>query len=513
MAGFLIYATWIALCSVLPPTASDELLYHLEVPRQILHAGGFVLFRDNVYAYFPQLGEMLFLFGLAVSGELAAKLFHCLSGVLLAVGLYGFCRTYLSRRLSILSVAIFLSAPSVMVIFPWAYVDLTFCLFAFLTLAALVEFFRTGHWKWTFLAGVMAGAACATKYTGMQLLLLVVLFALVEHLWAKRGGFPTAAAALLGAALPLAILYPWRNFHLTGWPLLPFNFGGFQLHSEINWDADRMRLCLRWLSSFGTVAGQQSIWNSLLAPLLVFIAATFKQPRFYDGMVGPVFLLAPVLLARERTKPREVKLLMMFCLCFLLYWAFTTRQVRFLLPILPILSFFVALGLASSGKRLISATVAVLLAINIGLGIKQVWELHPIRFWLGQEPGEIYLARQLDVYSIYQEANARLGPDDQLYMVDMRNYGYYLNCRWRADFIFEDYQLGRCLEAASTPADVLAFFHSMNVTHLLINESVVTDPAWGFKPNQLAILKEFVAQRTNLLARDPRGHALYQLRY
>jgi hypothetical protein len=429
------------------------------------------------------------------------------------MGLYGFCRTYFSRGFALLPAAIFLTVPSVMVILPWAYVDLTFCLYAFLTLVALLEFFKVGHLKWAFMAGVMAGAACAAKYTGMQFLLLVVLFALVEHLWAKRSGLPAVVAALVAGAFPIAILFPWRNFHLTGWPLIPFNLGAFQIDSAINWDVERMRLYLRWLSSFGTVAGPQSIWNSLLAPFLVFLIARFKEARFYDGIVGPVFLLAPVLLAREKNKPREVKLLMIFSLCFLLYWAFTTRQVRFLLPILPVLSFFLVFGLARSKKRATLGIVALLVAINFGLGMRQIWELHPFPFWLGLESRENYLRRQLDVYSIYQEANARLGPGDQLYLVDMKNYGYYLNCKWRADFIFEDYQLGRCLDNASTSADVVAFFRSLSVTHLLIDESIVTDPNWGFKPNQLAILREFVAQRAGLLARDLQGHALYQLKY
>ena len=120
------YFGWILLCASLPPLATDELIHHLAVPRQMLEAGGTVPFPDNIYAYFPPFGEMLFLFGLGVGGEIGARLFHAVFGVILATALFGYSRRYLSGSVAHLPALLFFTAPSVMVILPWAYVDLIF---------------------------------------------------------------------------------------------------------------------------------------------------------------------------------------------------------------------------------------------------------------------------------------------------------------------------------------------------------------------------------------------------
>jgi 4-amino-4-deoxy-L-arabinose transferase-like glycosyltransferase len=456
------------------------------------------------------------LFGLGESGELAAKFYHILCGLLVGLALYGFCRSYFSKKLSLLAVALFLTVPTVVVILPWAYVDLIFCLYSFLALLALLEFFKTGSRQWTWLAGVMAGAACATKYTGLQLLLLLVLFTLVEHLTAKRKGWPAGVTGLIIGAVPIALLYPLRNFYFTGWPLFPFQLGSLSLHPGVNWDLDRTQLYLRWLSSFGTFSEKGSVWDSLAAPVLVFVRGRFGEARFYDGVIGPVFLLAPISLARG-IKNREVKLLYLFSSLFLLYWAFTTKQVRFLLPVLPVLSFLVVSGLTEWRNRAIQVLTIILvvlgLVVGIEQGIKSMSDPSPLRFWLGRETRDQYLGRRLDVYAIYEEANHALGPGDQVYLVDMKNYGYYLNCRWRADFIFEDYSLSGCLDKAAGSGDILDFFRSLEITHLLINEGLVTDPTFGLKPRPLTLLKSFMHDHASLLARDVYGHALYKLTY
>jgi hypothetical protein len=67
------YLGWLVLNTALPPTAIDELTYHLEVPNRLIQTGGQTLFIDNVYAYFPQLADMFFLFGLGVGGEGGAR--------------------------------------------------------------------------------------------------------------------------------------------------------------------------------------------------------------------------------------------------------------------------------------------------------------------------------------------------------------------------------------------------------------------------------------------------------
>lgn len=503
---FALYFGWLALVACLPPLAVDELVYHLAIPEEMLQAGGQVRFLDNIYAYFPQLGEMFFLFGLAVGGEVAARLFHALFGCLLALAIYGFSRKHLSRRAALGAVALFLSVPSVMVIGSWAYVDLIFSLYTFLALLALLEWFATRRLEWIVLGGVMSGGAMATKYTGLQVLLLLLLLILSEHLMARRKGLPRAAALLPVVAFPIVLPYLWRNWQMTGWPFFPFELPLFQLRAGINWDSHRTSLFLVWLSKFGARSGELSVWDMLVAPILVFLKARFDQIRWYRGVVGPIFLLAPFLLIRSWKSPL-VRLLAVFSLLFLFYWAWNTRQVRFLIPVLPVLSFLVIFGLVELRSRIACALVAALVIVNLGTGVREIWKLKPMRFWSGQESREEYLRNRLIGYPIYQAANRHLGPEERLYLINMRNFGYYLNRPWKADFIFEFHQLEKFLSSASSADDLIGFFCSRGITHLMIDEKITE---FGLLPEQQQKLRAFLQEHATLLERHG-GQALYDL--
>ncbi len=507
---FFMYAGWMILGAALPALDRDEIIYHLEVPRQMLRGGGTVLFRDNIYGYFPQFGEMFFLLAGGTSGEWAAKLSHVLFGLLLGLAIYGFSRKYLSRIYALLSAALFLTIPSVMVIMPWAYVDLTYSLYAFLALAAVVEYFGSGQGRWALFAGVMAGCASAVKFTGLQFTMLVACLIFVEHVFTRRKGLPLAAVFFVAGAVPFAVPYIWRSWHETGWPFFPFKLEGFELRDIFNWDADRARLYLKWLSSYGTPLGEEAWWHTLLAPVLVFVTARFNSYLFYEGVIGPVFLLTPFLLFKKE-KPQPLKGLMFFSLLFLYYWALTTKQVRFLLPVLPVISFLLAYGLSVTRFRLVmNAIVLGLMTASCVMGVQEVLRLYPIPYWLGLETRDQYLARHVEGYRAYQSANRWLGPEDRVYLINMKNYVYYLNCRWRADFIFERFQLDRFMEKNPDPGEVLEFFKSRGITHLLVNESFIASEKWGMPPTQLKIFQDFLSQHAAPLMRD-RNYALYRL--
>jgi hypothetical protein len=506
-----VYLTFIIMNAVLPSSDRDELIYHLEIPRQFLAHGGLTAFQDNIYGYFPQLGEMLFLFGLGTSGELAARFYHIIGGGLLALALYGYSRKFLNEKNSFLAVLVFLSAPVVTVILPLAYVDLLFSLYAFLGLVCLLYFFKTDKLRWTVLSGIFAGACMATKYTGIQILVLLVCLSLLEHLSRRRRGLPVSACLLAAAAMPVFLPYLWRNWALTGWPLFPFTAGNFTLHSGINWDAERARLYLGWLGTFGAPIGGQTIGHILLAPVLVFITAQFNNPQFYEGILGPVFLLAPLLLLLDRgKKPKEFRWLIIFSVLFLYYWAFTTKQSRFLIPLLPVFSFLLVYGLSSLRKKVLYALTASLIGFNFFAGTKEVLAKNPFPFWFAGETRDRYLARQLPVYPIYQEANKHLGPGDRLYLINMKNYVYYLDMPVRADFVFERYRLDRALENSLSVETVSDFFKSQNISHLLIDEGFVFSPEWGMPAGHQAVFRQFLARQARPVFRDSR-YVLYRL--
>ncbi len=504
------YPLWVGLAlaaglfwlSLAPPTAVDELVYHLEAPRRMLEAGGAVFFKDNIYAYFPQACEMLFLFGLALGGEVAAKLFHVLFGALLCLAIYGFTRQRLSEKSAWGAVAFFLAIPSVIWVAPLAYVDLAFACYGFLALALILEGLRGERLGLAVAAGLMAGGAWSVKYTGLQWTMLLCLVILVESLLARRNRIPWSAV-VVGAVAGL-VVSPWlaRNWLVTGWPLYPFSVGWFTLNPEMNWDPERSRLFLIWLSGFGGGLETTPL-GKVVAPLLVFFRAHFKDAKAYDGVIGPVFLLIPFLLAGRigrRTDSKEIRILFCFTLACLYYWSLTTQQVRFLIPVAPVLVYLLACGLTARKNLLWKVLAAVLVLVGFGMAGREALHANPA-LWTGGDRKE-YQAGRVFGYHLYQEANRTLKEGDLLYLVNMGNYGYLLNCRWRSDFVFEYYRLGALLEKAASPADVARFFRDQGVTHLMINEPVTLSPL-ALDDGQREILTGFLKTRATLLARDP----------
>lgn len=532
-----LWGVWVVAGALLPPTGIDELVYHLDVPRRILEAGRFVPFTDNVLAYFPQGGDMLLLLGLGVTGEVGARLFHGLTGLLGGLAVYGAARDLCGRWASLLAASVYLTVPTGLVIASWAYVDLHFTLYAFLALVCTQRLVRAWDraedrelWTWAVLAGLMAGGAWAAKYTGLQLTLILLLVVLVESLRGSRRGSPLQSVAL--PAVAGLVVAPWlvRNWLVTGWPLFPFRAGGFELAEGLNWGPERADLLMAWLSQFGGGV-ERSFLGKLASPIVVFVNARFDDLTAFDGIAGPVFLLAP--LAFLQRSGREVRILGTFAAAYLLYWAFTTTQVRFLLPALPPLAILVGVAAEGRLRRWLAPVAVVLVAVSVGLGVYQVHRQDPWAYWSGSAERSEWLADRVGVYPLYQIANRELQVGERLYLVNMRTFGYFLDLRetesglarralggssepypagFRADYVFQQYSLGERLATATSPADLDRFFADMGITHLMIDERLTLAPS-ALGPRQRERLVSWLRERATLVARNPRdeGQSLWRL--
>ncbi len=558
LVGAALQSVLVVLVATLPPTAIDELIYHLEIPRQILAAGHLPFMPDNIFVHFPLGTDMLFAFGLGVGGEVAARLFHALFGVLTGLAIFGFVREWVPRRLALLAAGLFLTIPSVVVLSSWAYVDLAFTCYA--TVALMVTWTsvhaaragdESGALRWTALAGLLAGAAWTTKYTGLQLVLLLALVSLIERLRAgrassgthdpagsprseKSGKSDTSAGdsqpipwgAFVVPVLGALVVAPYlvRNWWITGWPLYPFAAGPFgsELAAGLNWDADRASLLMVWLQQYGALA-DRTFLDRALAALQVFVTARFDDLTAFDGVIGPVFLLSPLALIR-RDRPAVVGWLSGFAITFLFYWAITTTQVRFLLPALPAAAVLLAIAAAvpKTGRWLVPLLLLAVV-VNVGVAARHVLSADPVAYWAGEESREQYLTRRVAGYPLYAEANRVLRVGERVYLVNMRNFGYLFEApsladnsaledderagvprNWSADYVFQQYSLGNALERASTPLDVERFFRERGATHLMIDEALTFGVGGGgLPPRERGLVVGYLQTRGTLLLRNP----------
>jgi len=243
----------------------------------------------------------------------------------------------------------------------------------------------------------------------------------------------------------------------------------------------------------------------------------------YDGIVGPIFLLAPLALLVRRRAP-QVALMAVFAASFTFFWSMTTTQVRFLIPLLPVMAILVAVGISDRQRLLGRSAVAICVAISLFIALDSVLKSDPGPYWRGEINKAEYLAEAIGPYPIYMETNRRLGPGDRVYLVNMRTFGYLLDLPgrgemwpfpngWRSDYTFEHFNLQLALIAARSPADIDEFFASRGITHIMIDEGV-TLGSDGLAPRERGILVDYFQRRAELIYRNPRDslQSLWRLR-
>jgi hypothetical protein len=164
-----------------PPFKWDALMYHLELPRRYLEAGGFVFIPWNPYWGHPQLAELLYTWGVALGGLEVAQLLGWAFMVLLIFGILGFLSALAGTNAAWLAVAALLAGLSIRGMMSWAYVDGLAALFGFAALISTLYWIEKGHSGWLLWSGVFAGFAVFTKLTAAILLPILILTVLIYH--------------------------------------------------------------------------------------------------------------------------------------------------------------------------------------------------------------------------------------------------------------------------------------------------------------------------------------------
>jgi hypothetical protein len=159
------------------------------------------------------------------------------------------------------------------------------------------------------------------------------------------------------------------------------------------------------------------------------------QSERFRGNIGPFFLLLVPFIILRRNIARLIKPILAFSFFYSLIWLFTGGHGRYYVPILPCLSVIASYGLVNwleTGQSLshkllarITAVVLVLMACfntpffeqygaNQRYGFPILGTL-PMKYLLGQESRESYLARYVPSYPVVEYLNRQSGPKKPLF--------------------------------------------------------------------------------------------------
>ncbi|MCL2744548.1 MAG: glycosyltransferase family 39 protein [Planctomycetaceae bacterium] len=350
-ALFVFYTIFYVFASAIPSTDYDVLSYHLAGAREFYEAGCIKFLPHNVYANMPFGSEMLYCWGMFLTGDtfigaLVGKVLIALTTLITAAGLYFFCKRFVDETSGAAAALLYLTNPWVFYVSTSGLNDAVLGMFAFFALYMITFFFHTPHVKSRLilflLCGLFAGCAAGCKYTAVVFVVIPLVLLVVIQFYgvSYRGKYAGFCCSFLALFFACGFWYI-KNWYYTGNPVYPLCWSIFG-DSSGTWNA---AVNARWTAahsphSFGFITllhdiyriGLSSAWNSpLLVPLALIAVFT-------------LFLLKKDF-ANERFSGQIVFILSIYVLFFFaVWWGFTHRLERFFVPAIPFLTVIAGIG-------------------------------------------------------------------------------------------------------------------------------------------------------------------------
>ena len=520
------------IAALAPPTAKDTLLYHFAVPKAFIAQGSNDFIEGNIASYLALGTEMHSVWAMLIGGMMSPRAAEAAAGAtvwmffpLLLAAIFGWAREIgVSRRWALIATLMVAAVPSAYHVAASAYIDIALALYVTLATYALSRWWRTLENGWLVLVAVFLGTGLSMKLTTVVVIAAFGLIVLLRVRKAKESEPDDISRILVGgfASLILAglIASPWylRTWQQTDSPVFPFYLSILPADAP-GWDVERSNLFQAMNSQYGRVTNSAS--DYFFAPWNVSVKAQPEDAKFFDGVLGVTFLIGVPFLIFALWKfdlPVEVKIGAGVALTVCLFWLFSSMQLRYLLPILPVFAIGIAASVEAVAARrsplYLSAKYSVSLAAICGLLTTFAWFLQkaPLRVVLGGETRDQYLTRNLDYYPYYQALNTTTAPDAKVWLINMRRDTYDLDRPVFSDYLFEDWTLRRLLWESRSMQELKAKAAAMGVTYVLTrhdflfdyDRSTLVDDTRSRAENEakLKIAKDFLLDRANTVHAD-----------
>ncbi len=533
LLAFIVVPVGLAfLASLAPPTAKDTLLYHFAVPKAFVAQGSNAFVEGNIASYLALGTEMHSVWAMLLGGLWSARAAEAAAGAtiwaffpLLLLAIFGWARELnADRRWALTAVLMVACVPTAYHVAASAYIDLALALFITLAIYALGRWWRTLAKGWLIFIAIFLGAALSAKLTTLFAIAAFALIVMLRVRKAKDSEPDNLIKTLISgfAALVLAglIASPWylRTWQQTDSPVFPFYMSIWPGDAP-GWDVERSNLFQAMNSQYGGVA--KTPLDYVAAPWNLSVAAQPEQPAYFDGVLGIAFLFGLPFLVWALWKfdvPVEAKIGVCVAAVIFLFWLFSSQQLRYLLPILPVLAIAIVLASERIAKSvpgfadITRASLSVAAVAGIFVGIAWFLQKAPIRVVLGGESKDQYLARNLDYYPYYQTLNTDAAADAKVWLINMRRDTYNLDQPYFSDYLFEDWTLRKLLWESRSVQELKAKAAAIGVQYVLTrhdflfdyDRSTLVDDKKPRAENEakLKIAKEFILDKTNTVRAD-----------
>ncbi|MEW6717747.1 MAG: hypothetical protein AB1345_09615 [Chloroflexota bacterium] len=458
------------LIALAPPVKFDALVYHLALPKVYTQAGRFAFTGENIFWGMPQTAEMLYTWVWLLDEAVTSAVLGWMVGVITLAGLLGYMAQRWGARPAWVSSAALLSGLTLALTHAWAYVDGWLMLSGWGVIVSLDLWQTERQPHHLVLAGVFAGIAISTKYTGSVLALVVVVY-LLSALW-REGKEILKSMALFLLALILVSL-PWwvKNLWATGNPLYPFVF------TSPFMDDYRLQL-YQGLPPWG------AIQDVMLLPVQATVWGVEGAPGF-SASIGPLLLGLGVFAALgarslKAIQKEALSIALWVALPGMFIWAVASRfsrlliQTRLYFGLFPALALLAGVGFwrianLSLPRLRLGVIVGALLLLPV---VFNLWEVGVFTvhsqapaLLLGLQDEKAYLEKNLGWYTVaMEEINALPTFSRVLMLWEARSLYCLPYCD--PDEVLDRWLLDR--RKWGDPAHILEGWRSEGYTHLLV---------------------------------------------
>lgn len=508
----------LGLMTMLPITSRDALLYHLAVPKWWLEEGTIGEISWHEWSHFPLLLSVSYMGFVAHGYELLAPFYHGTFLILAAGIVAAFVQyKYQDEELSLLAAAIVGTTPICLRLAGEPMADLALAVYFGAGFAWFLfwgdQHSRRAELVWI---GALFGLALSVKYNSFLALSMFCL-AMLSFLqqWRRSLAESALIIAMLGGSA-LLVVSPWlaKNWWFTGNPLYPFAGKLFGSSASAPFQGS-VSLLDHHLQGYG-----EQWWELLLTPVRMMTIGRDDQPRLFDGVLSPIYLLIFVTLVRMREAERWVGSTWLFVAGYFLTSLFLFYPlIRYQSPLLVPATVLAIAGLrrleavrggALRGKLRL-ALVLVQLSFVAFYGVMLWHRLAPLAYLRGQESREEYLARQLDEYPLIQLVNAELPADACVYLMYTGNRFFYYDRSVRGAY-FSDAPVAQWLSAGSDDRGLVDHFRELGVTHIAMHNRRIRDVLDGkLSADEKRVWTNFV-QRDLELLRQTGPFSLWRIR-
>ncbi len=524
LAFFMLVIITASLISALaPPFHYDALMYHLVMPQTYIQQGRITHIPWLVMTGMPQCTEMIYTLAMLYGGLPTAAVTGWMIGLVAILGMVGFFFTGFQsgNRIGWVAAACLLAGETFASSLSWAYIDWTGLFFGVCCLISLQAWLNTQKTTSLTLAGIFAGLAFTTKYTGGILFLCglsAVLYVSARNL--RLTGMSLAKKVLFFCAGAVVFPSVWlaRDLIITGSPVYPFFFPAAEM--------DKIRL-----SVYQGAEPYGEWWEGFLLPIRATLWG-LESAEGYSVSIGPLLLilaLGNVLRQRALTvaEKNSLRLGVIFFLSLWVMWGIGNRlsgyliQTRMYFAIFPAFAILAALGWDAIGgtrwqtirlSRVFGAMIILSLGLSMVNLVLQTIKQDALRVTTGFSSENDYLDLNLGWYAPAARAVKELPTGSKtLFLYEPRGLACIPNCD--PDEILDHWKISR-LTAKANAVTELELWKQNGYNYLLINQAGMDFLADGKDPHHPAVeiqaLKDLLQQVT-LVQTFGESYQIYQL--